>query len=80
VAHRIYGFAARPDFIAAMAALVGVLMFDTLPGLFIGIGVSVLLLLYRASSPNIAVLGRAGADAPFEDVERIPMQPPFQAW
>jgi MFS superfamily sulfate permease-like transporter len=69
---RIYGFAARPDFIAAMAALVGVLLFDTLPGLFIGIGVSVLLLLYRASRPNIAVLGQAGADSPFEDVERNP--------
>ena len=55
-----------------MAALLGVLVFGTLPGLFIGIGVSVLLLLYRASRPNIAVLGRAGADGPFEDVERNP--------
>jgi sulfate permease, SulP family len=73
---RIYGFAARPDFIAAMAALVGVLVFDTLPGLFIGIGVSVLLLLYRASRPNIAVLGQAGADSPFEDVERNPQAAP----
>ena len=34
---RIYGVAARPDFIAAIAALLGVLVFDTLPGLFIGI-------------------------------------------
>jgi sulfate permease, SulP family len=55
----IYGPAARPDFGAAIAALLGVLVFDTLPGLFIGIGVSVLLLLYRASRPNVAVLGRA---------------------
>jgi SulP family sulfate permease len=75
---RIYGFAARPDFIAAMAALVGVLLFDTLPGLFIGIGVSILLLLYRASRPNIAVLGQAGADSPFEDVERNPEVTPIQ--
>jgi sulfate permease, SulP family len=67
---RIYGFAARPNFIAAMAALFGVLVFDTLPGLFIGIGVSVMLLLYRASRPNIAVLGQTGADGAFEDVER----------
>ena len=29
---RIYGVAARPDFIAAVAALLGVLVFDTLPG------------------------------------------------
>jgi anti-anti-sigma factor len=69
---RIYGFAARPDFIAAVAALLGVLVFETLPGLFIGIGVSILLLVYRASRPHIAVLGRAGADSPFEDVERNP--------
>ena len=44
-----YGPAARADFIAALAALLGVLVFDTLPGLFIGIAVSLLLLLYRAS-------------------------------
>lgn len=54
----IYGPAARPDFIAALAALLGVLILDTLPGLFIGIAVSLLLLLYRASRPNVAVLGR----------------------
>ena len=55
---RIYGPAARADFIAAIAALLGVLVFDTLPGLFIGIAVSLVLLLYRASRPNVAVLGR----------------------
>ena len=48
---RIYGVAARADFIAAIAALLGVLIFDTLPGLFIGIAVSFVLLLYRASRP-----------------------------
>ena len=56
-AARVYAVAARPDFVAALAALVGVLVFDTLPGLFIGIGVSMVLLLYRASRPHIAVLG-----------------------
>jgi MFS superfamily sulfate permease-like transporter len=55
---RIYGWAARADFIAALAALFGVLVFDTLPGLFIGITVSVLLLLYRASRPQVATLAR----------------------
>ena len=40
------------DLIAALAALFGVLLFDTLPGLFIGIAVSVLLLVYRASRPT----------------------------
>jgi sulfate permease, SulP family len=55
---RIYGPAARADFIAALAALLGVLVFDTLPGLFIGIAVALGLLLYRASRPHVAVLGR----------------------
>jgi MFS superfamily sulfate permease-like transporter len=67
----IYGRAARPDFIAALAALLGVLVFDTLPGLFIGISMSLLLLLYRASRPNVAVLGRTpdgrGVDVARED-------------
>jgi sulfate permease, SulP family len=54
----IYGPAARADFLAALAALAGVLVFDTLPGLFIGIATSLVLLLYRASRPNVAVLGR----------------------
>src|SRR5512132_623836 len=70
---RIYGFAARPDFIAAVATTLGVLVFDTLPGLFIGIVVSVLLLLYRASIPNVAVLAQAsGTDGPFLDAKRNP--------
>ena len=55
---QIYGAAARPDFVAALAAMFGVLVFDTLPGLFIGIAVSLTLLLYRASVPNVAELGR----------------------
>src|SRR4029077_12893684 len=32
---KIYGFAARADFIAAVAAMLGVLIFDPLPGLLI---------------------------------------------
>ena len=38
----IYGFAARADFAAAIAAMLGALIFDTLHGLVIGIGVSML--------------------------------------
>ena len=69
----IYGPAARPDFIAALAALFGVLVFDTLPGLFIGIAISLLLLLYRASRPNVAVLGRVpGVSRHWGDVARHP--------
>jgi high affinity sulfate transporter 1 len=70
---KIYGVAARPDFIAAMAAMLGVLVFDTLPGLFIGIGVSLLLLLYRASHPYVAELGIVeGAPGQYADLERHP--------
>jgi sulfate permease, SulP family len=69
----IYGVAARPDFLAALAALLGVLVFDTLPGLFIGIAVSLLLLLYRASRPHVAVLGQVpGADGHYGDILRHP--------
>jgi anti-anti-sigma factor len=67
---RLYGVASRPDFIAALAALLGVLVFDTLPGLFIGIVVSLLLLVYRASRPHVSELGRVrGADEHYADME-----------
>jgi SulP family sulfate permease len=67
---KIYGVAARPDLIAALAAMFGVLIFDTLPGLFIGVGVSLLLLVYRASRPHVAVLGRVPGTDKFADIER----------
>jgi sulfate permease, SulP family len=65
--------AVRPDFVAAVAALAGVLIFDTLPGLFIGIGVSLLLLLYRASRPHVARLGKVpGTAEQYGDAARHP--------
>ena len=74
---RIYGHAARADFIAAFAALLGVLFFDTLPGLFIGIAVSLLLLIYRVSKPYVAELGRVpGGDGQFADRDRHPENTP----
>ena len=66
----IYGFAARADFSAAIAAMLGVLVFGTLPGLAIGIGLSLLLLLYRASRPHVATLGRL--DGSWVDTNRSP--------
>ena len=51
----------RPDFIAAVAALLGVTVFDILPGLFIGIGASLVLLLYRSSRPHVTRLGELRA-------------------
>ena len=68
-----YGVAARPDFIAAIAAMTGVLVFDTLPGLFIGIGISMLLLLYRASRPHVAELGHIpNTDGQYGELDRHP--------
>ena len=70
---REFGFVARPDFIAAIAALLGVTVFDTLPGLFIGIAASLLLLIYRASRPYVSTLGRTpGPDGHYRDVDRHP--------
>jgi sulfate permease, SulP family len=68
----IYGWAARADFLAALAALLGVLVFDTLPGLFIGIAVSLVLLLYRASRPHIAPLARGSDRGAWLDLDRHP--------
>ena len=68
---RQFGWVARPDFIAALTALLGVTVFGTLPGLFIGIGASLLLLAYRASRPYVAVLGRTpGVDHEYRDVDQ----------
>ena len=68
---RQFGWVARPDFLAAVAAMLGVTIFGTLPGLFIGIGVSLLLLIYRASRPYVAVLGRTPDPVwAYRDVDR----------
>ena len=52
----VYKLTSRVDFVAAAATLLGVLLFETLPGLVIGIGVSLALLIARTSRPHIAVL------------------------
>ncbi|MFD7072886.1 SulP family inorganic anion transporter [Nocardioides sp. NPDC059952] len=59
---KVYQLTARADFVGAVAALIGVLVFDTLPGLVIGIVASVVLLIARTSRPHIAPL--APVDAP----------------
>jgi SulP family sulfate permease len=69
---RIYGVAAYADFLAAVCAMVGVLVFDILPGLFIGVAVSVLLLLFRASRPHVAELGRTRDRSRWADLQRNP--------
>jgi sulfate permease, SulP family len=69
---KIYGFAARADFIAAVAAMLGVLIFDTLPGLIIGV-LDSLLLLYWVSRPHVAVLGEIpGSGGQWADTAQHP--------
>jgi sulfate permease, SulP family len=70
---QMYGVFSRPDYIAAVAAMLGVLLFDTLPGLVIGVAVSMALLIYRVSKPNVARLGRVdGREGRWVDVSRQP--------
>ena len=57
---RAYPLSARADFVGAAASLVGVLVFETLPGLVIGIAVSLVLLLARISHPHVARLAPGG--------------------
>jgi MFS superfamily sulfate permease-like transporter len=67
------GITVRPDFVAAIAAMLGVLVFDTLPGLVIGIAASLLLLLYRASYPHLAELGAVpDTHGQYTDLRRHP--------
>jgi sulfate permease, SulP family len=59
--------------------MLGMLIFDTLPGLVIGIAVSMTLLLYRASRPHLTRLARTpDTDRPglWVDADRHPDLPP----
>ena len=56
--------------------MTGVLVFDTLPGLVIGIATSFVLLIYRSSKPHIAELGRQPDVAGrYADLVRHPEDP-----
>lgn len=48
----------RRDFLFAITALVGVLLFDALPGLGIAVLLSLGAVVWRAATPNLATLGR----------------------
>ncbi len=69
----IYGWAARADFLAALAALLGVLVFDTLPGLFFANADHVRgTILARVSPATVAVVLDAET-TPFIDVSATEM-------
>lgn len=60
----------RADFLLGAVALLGVLVFDVLPGLAIAVVCSAFVVIYRAANARPAALGRDGQD--LVDVERNP--------
>ena len=70
---RRYFRVSKSDFVLAATALLGVLIFEILPGLLIAVFLSLLLLIYKVSRPHIAVLGEApGKQNEYTDIERHP--------
>ena len=69
---RFYALIPR-EFWLGMITLLGVIILDVLPGLVIGVILSILVLVYRASRPTFSVLG-ADPDTPggYEDIQRHP--------
>lgn len=60
----------RLDFVLALTALMGELVFDVLPGLLLAVVVSLILLIYRASRPHLAVLGKVPGQHAYASVEQ----------
>jgi MFS superfamily sulfate permease-like transporter len=66
------------EFALGLATLLGVLTLDVLPGLVIGVLSMLLLLIYNASRPHVAVLGRLPAEADvFVALDRRPEAEPI---
>jgi high affinity sulfate transporter 1 len=62
----------RPEFWLAMAALLGVMTFGILQGVFIGVGLSLIWLIAVSSRPNVPELGRRKGTHAFYDLDRHP--------
>jgi MFS superfamily sulfate permease-like transporter len=60
----------RTEFLVAVAALLGVLGQGLLRGVLVGVILSLLLLLRRASNPHVAFLGRIPGTQRFSDLQR----------
>jgi high affinity sulfate transporter 1 len=68
----------RTDFLIAMTAMVGVLLTTVLAGMVLAVVLSVAFVLYRASRPYVAALGRMpGYRATFGDLARHPDAEPI---
>ncbi|MGH2515635.1 MAG: SulP family inorganic anion transporter [Ktedonobacterales bacterium] len=62
----------RLDLVLALTALAGELVFDVLPGLLLAVALSLILLIYRASQPHLAVLGKVPGQHAYASVEQHP--------
>jgi sulfate permease, SulP family len=62
----------RIEFVFAMTAMFGVLFLGILEGIFLGVGITLLILLYRISRPNILVLGRIPGTTEYTGLNRSP--------
>ena len=60
------------DFGLAVLCMAGVLIVDVLPGLIVAVVASLLVLVYRASRPHTAQLGKIPGQDTYRDVERYP--------
>ena len=74
---RRYYVMRRTDFWLAVTALLGVILIGILEGLVLAVLLSLIMLLYRASRPNLVVLGRVpGQDGVYGDIVRVPENEP----
>ncbi len=62
----------RVDFVLAMVALLAVLTVEILQALLIAVIISIFTLVWHASKPMVAVLGRVPDSADFSDIRRHP--------
>jgi high affinity sulfate transporter 1 len=75
---RLYYHLQRLEFWLALATLLGVITIDVLPGLVIGVGAMLLLVIYHASRPQIGSLGRVPGDpGAYGDIDRHPDYDPI---
>ncbi|OEC35243.1 sulfate permease, SulP family [Pseudomonas cuatrocienegasensis] len=61
----------RPDGAAQLATLLGVLLMGVETGILLGVGLSLLLFLWRTSQPHMAVVGQVPGSEHFRNVERF---------
>jgi sulfate permease, SulP family len=67
----------RLEFAIAATVIAGELILGVLQGIALGVALSLLLLIYRASHPQGAVLGQLPGTEAYRDIERHPEAPTF---